>query len=61
MVTDEDFVIGNKFKFKCSNEELIYIGCNTRGGQWFELAKVEEPNIVWSEVCSNDFKLLERI
>lgn len=61
MITVKDFKKGNKFKFKCGSEQLIFIGISRHGGKWYQLAKVETPEIVWSEVCDRDFDLLERI
>ena len=54
-------VVGEKYNFKNQPERLVYLGKNWSGnGYWHQFAKVDEPNIVWSEMQDSDLGMIER-
>ncbi len=50
------------YNFKNQDERLIYLGehCNSAGdGYWHQFAKVDRPEIVWTELRSADLDMIE--
>ena len=44
-----DMVIGQHYRFKCSHEQLIYLGYNWSGnGYWHQFALIDKPKVVWA-------------
>lgn len=50
--------IGKKYKWKHSQDELIYIG---KKGCWHQFKKIGDARGVWCEVLEEDLYLLESI
>ncbi len=49
-----------KYNFKNQPERLIYLGNNFSGnGYWHQFAKVDEPDVVWSEMLDADLQMIE--
>ena len=56
-----ELVVGQHYRFKCSNEQLVYLGYNWSGnGNWHQFALVEEPEVVWAEIPKGDLFLITR-
>jgi hypothetical protein len=54
-------VVGEKYNFKGQSERLVYLGENWSGnGYWHQFEKVNEPNIIWSEMQNSDLCMIER-
>lgn len=53
---------GERYNWRGQNERLIYLGRKFYPGNgfWFQFAKVEEPEKVWSEVRAGDLASFER-
>ena len=52
--------VGEKYNFRNQSERLIYLGNNFSGnGYWHQFAKVEEPDVVWSEMLDSDLHMIE--
>lgn len=52
--------LGEKYNFKNQPERLVYLGNNFSGnGYWHQFAKVEEPEVVWSEMLVTDLHMIE--
>ena len=55
-----EMVIGERYNFQNQPERLIYLGKNFSGnGYWHQFEKVNEPNIVWSEMQDSDLDMME--
>ncbi len=56
-----ELVVGQQYRFKCSHEQLVYLGYNWSGnGYWHQFALVEEPKVVWAEIPKSDLFLITR-
>lgn len=52
--------IGGRYNWKGQPERLIYLGHNFSGnGYWHQFAKVESPDVIWSEILSSDLHMIE--
>lgn len=52
--------IGGRYNWKGQPEQLVYLGYNWSGnGYWHQLAKVEEPDVIWCEIPTSDLHMLE--
>lgn len=58
MLTKDNIEIGEKYKWTCGNEILIYTG---KVGSWHQFELEEAPNKVWCEVLDNDLHMLEAV
>jgi len=62
MSNSKNFIVGNKYKWTCSPEILIYLGNNWSGnGYWHQFSKVENPEMVWCEVIDSDLQMIEQV
>jgi hypothetical protein len=53
-------VLNGRYNWKGQKERLIYIGHNLSGnGFWHQFVKVEEPNIIWCEVLTDELDMIE--
>jgi len=54
-------VVGGRYNWKNQPERLIYLGRKRYGdnGSWHQFAKVEDPEVVWSEVRDSDLHFFE--
>ncbi len=60
LAENSKFVIGGRYNWKGQQERLIYLGHNFSGnGYWHQFAKVESPDVVWSEVLTSDLHHIE--
>jgi hypothetical protein len=51
---------GKFYNWKHQSERLVYLGHNFSGnGYWHQFAKVELPEVVWSECTSRDLLMIE--
>lgn len=53
--------VGGKYNWKGQPERLVYLGIKhyPDNGFWFQFAKVDEPDKVWSEVREADLAMFE--
>lgn len=55
-------VVGDRYKHKQGSIVVIYLGHNwSRDGYWHQFARVEEPNIVWTEFKASGLRGLEHV
>lgn len=60
-ITNNTFVVGERYNWKHQKERLVYLGHNFSGnGFWHQFAKVEYPTLVWCEVLTADLRMIER-
>ena len=52
----QDLKFGNKYKFKCQDDTLIFIG---KQGLWNQFERENEIGIVWCEILDSDLYLIE--
>jgi hypothetical protein len=53
-------VVGEKYNFKNQSERLVYLGKNWSGfGYWHQFEKVDEPDVIWSEMQDSDLHMIE--
>lgn len=56
-----DLVVGGKYNWQNQPERLVYMGRKLYpNGWWFQFAKVEEPDVCWSEVREYELSLFEQ-
>ena len=58
ILTKDNIEVGKKYKWKCGNERLIYIG---KAPDWYQFVLEEKPNKLWCEVHDEDLHMLEEI
>ena len=60
-LTEADLVVGGRYNWKGQPERLVYMGTKTYpgNGTWHQFAKVDEPEVCWSEVVSADIPMFE--
>ena len=59
-VTINNIVEGGKYNWRNQSERLIYLGYNFSGnGYWHQFAKIDSPEVVWSEVQTNELAMFE--
>ena len=55
-----ELVLHESYNFRNQPERLKYVGCNWSGnGYWHQFEKIEEPNVVWSELLDSDLHMIE--
>ena len=60
-VNSNNIIEGGLYNWRNQKERLIYLGCNFSGnGFWHQFAKVESPEVVWSEVQGNELEMFEK-
>lgn len=55
-------IIGGRYNWKNQPERLSYMGTKRYPGDlrtWHQFAKVEVPNVCWSEVITADLEMFE--
>lgn len=61
MKDNTGFVIGEPYNWKNQPERLVYLGVKYYpDGPWHQFAKVEAPNVVWSEVRDYELQNFEK-
>ena len=51
--------IGGKYNFRGQATRLVYLGRNWIGnGFWHQFARVERPDLVWSEILDSDLHMI---
>jgi hypothetical protein len=59
-MTPDNLEIGGRYNWRNQPERLIYMGSRLYpDGLWYQFAKVEAPNVCWSEVRSEDLNSFE--
>ncbi len=61
-ITPQTLVIGGRYNWKYQPERLIYMGRLRYPGDgriWYQFARVEAPNVCWSEVLDRDLANFE--
>lgn len=54
--------IGDKYKWKNQEKQLIYLGKNWSGnGYWHQFSTIEKPHDVWCEITDKDIHLIEKV
>ena len=57
-----DLKLGDNYNFKNQSERLIYMGTTRYPGDhrtWHQFAKIEMPDVCWSEVLTSDLWMFE--
>ena len=55
-------IIGGKYNWQYQSERLVYLGRKYYTGDrraWYQFAKVESPDVVWSEVLDSELQMIE--
>ena len=61
-LTPQSLKRGERYNWKNQPERLVYIGTARYPGDyrvWFQFAKVESPDVCWSEVLATDLESIE--
>lgn len=56
------FIVGGRYNWKHQPERLFYMGVRRYPGDrrtWHQFAKVDAPDVVWSEVLDSDLPFFE--
>ena len=60
-VNGGNIIEGDLYNWRNQKERLVYLGCNFSGnGFWHQFAKIENPDVVWSEVQGNELEMFEK-